>query len=369
VKAPPRDHARGPAASAHGPEEQDPAFGKDHAQADRMSELRQDRTTGTWVIIAPRRGQRPQRRGPGPAPASRPRFDPACPFCPGHEAMLPGIIAETPADAVPGWSVRVVPNKFPALQPTPESPAGGDHQTRVGYGFHEVVIESPWHDADLVTMVAAERNVVVGSYRLRSQVLLAQPDIESVVVFCNKGPKAGASLSHPHAQIIALALVPPRLNAMSEAGRRYHQEQGRCATCDELAIERQNGVRVVDENALFLAMVPFAAEHACELWILPKRHQASFTALNDTELGDFGAILGGSLRRLNAALDNPSYNFVIESAPKREIKAPHMHWRMRIVPGIATWGGFELGSGLPINPSSPEADAALLRSCVRPLVK
>jgi UDPglucose--hexose-1-phosphate uridylyltransferase len=279
--------------------------------------------------------------------------------------MLPGIIAETPADGAPGWTVRVVPNKFPALQPERKTPICSDHQARAGYGFHEVVIESPRHDAGLATMSAAELNTVVSAYRQRSKMLCEQPGIEAVILFRNQGSRAGASLLHPHAQVIALDLVPPRLNAMIDWGQRYYQKQGRCAICDELDIERRNGKRVIDENAHFLATVPFAAEHPFELWIVPKQHQASFTALGDAELRGFSEILGDSLRRLTVALADPPYNFVIDSAPRREIAAPHIHWRLRIVPDIATWGGFELGSGLPINPSSPEDDAALLRAAPR----
>ena len=144
--------------------------------------------------------------------------------------------------------------------------------------------------------------------------------------------------------------------------KRYYSEHGRCALCDELASERKDGTRVVEENERFVALVPFAAEHPFELWIVPKQHQASFTALGDEELPAFAALLGRSLARLKAVLGDPPYNFAVDSAPKDDIAAPHLHWRLRIAPDIAIWGGFELGAGLPINPSSPESDARLLRA-------
>jgi UDPglucose--hexose-1-phosphate uridylyltransferase len=328
-----------------------------------MSELRQDRTTGGWVIIAPQRRRRPTGMTAQPRwSASPPRFDPSCPFCPGHEAELPGIVAETAAKDSPGWSVRVVPNKYPALLATnATAPMCNQHRMLRAYGFHEVVIESPRHDADLADMTAAERQVVVSMYHRRFDVLLRKTGIEAVVLFRNHGTKSGGSLAHPHAQIIALGLVPPKMAALSEAGLRHYRQEGSCATCRELDIESQIRKRIVDENTRFMALVPYAAERPFELWIVPKAHLASFAASNDTELCDFSDLLGRSLKRLKLALDDPPYNFVIDSATKSEVAAPHIHWRLRIIPETVTWGGFEFGSGLPINPSIPEDDASVLR--------
>jgi UDPglucose--hexose-1-phosphate uridylyltransferase len=328
-----------------------------------MSELRQDRTTGDWVIVAPERGRRPQAGKPNVRRKLRPRFDPDCPFCPGNEARLPGVIAETAADGAPGWRVRIVPNKYPAVRLDAPAPAGGDRQyVQPGKGTHQVIIESPWHDAELATMSADEATAVVGAYRERSRLLLAQDGVQAVILFCNRGRDAGASLLHPHAQIVALAVVPPKVAAMDDWARRYTQEHGRCALCDALDAEHKDGARIVDENDGFVVLVPFAAQHPCELWIVPKDHQASFAALADGALGDFAALLARALRRLKTALADPPYNLVIDSAPRDQIAAPHWHWRLRLVPDLVTWGGFELGSGLPINPSSPEEDARLLRA-------
>lgn len=328
-----------------------------------MSELRQDRTTGGWVIVAPQRGRRPQMREPGERSQQRPRFDPSCPFCPGHEAQLPGVISEMPASGAPGWSVRVVPNKFPALQaaPTP-APTSRNHKTRPGHGAHEVIVESPWHNAELATMSATELSAIIAVYRQRLQILLGEDGIAAAILFRNFGRRAGASLVHPHAQIIALDFVPPKLAATSEWARHYYVEHGRCAMCAELEIEIKSGERIVDENDAFVTLVPFAAEHPFELWIVPKRHQASFSTLADDTLGGYVDLLGRGLRRLRATLDDPPYNFVVDSAPKSEVAAPHLHWRLRIAPDVAIWGGFELGTGLPINPSIPEDDARLLRA-------
>jgi UDPglucose--hexose-1-phosphate uridylyltransferase len=331
-----------------------------------MSELRQDRTTGRWVIIAPDRRLRPglkplttQAAGPPPA------FDPDCPFCPGNEAMLPGILAETPCATPSHWAVRVVPNKFPALQPEAKSVvANAQHCVRAGYGFHEVIIESPRHNAGLVSMTDAEIEAAVCAYRDRSRHLLEQPGIEAVVLFRNHGPRGGASLSHPHAQIIALGLAPPTPQALAQWGGAHYRAHGGCATCAEIESERKAAARIVEETPHFLATVPFAAATPCETWILPLRHQASFSDLADPELSEFALLLRRALGRLRRAHDDPPYNFVIDSAARAQRREAYVHWRLRIMPHLATWGGFERGAGLPINPASPEHDAVALRAAL-----
>ena len=193
---------------------------------------------------------------------------------------------------------------------------------------------------------------------------MEQPGVETAVVFRNHGRRAGASLAHPHGQIIALGEVPPLLAAMSAWSRNYLGEHGRCPTCEELEIECRNGTRIVDQNDGFVGLVPFAAEHPFEIWIVPRHHSASFTALDTGGLAAFGELLARSLRLLNGALHEPSFKFVVDSAPKRDADSPHFHWRLRLVPEVAAWGGFELGTALAINPASPEEDAAALRAAL-----
>jgi len=329
-----------------------------------MSEIRQDPTTGAFVIIAPGRSRRPG----APHSASSAgqlvsHYDEHCPFCPGNETQLLGIVAETPAKNSSGWSTRTVPNKFPALTSDAVAPQTNDptHETIAGKGFHEVIIENPFHDADLPTMEIPQISDVVATYHQRFCELSKRPGIEAVVLFRNHGTRSGASLVHPHAQVVALPLVPPRLQAMSGWAARQGAQTGQCPTCAELARERQAAVRVVEESADFVALVPFAAEMPCEVWLVPKRHHASFAETRADELADLAALLGRSLQRLKAAHGDPPYSFAIESAgPGADAK--HFHWRLRIAPDLVNWGGFERGSGMPINPSGPEADAALLRA-------
>jgi UDPglucose--hexose-1-phosphate uridylyltransferase len=283
--------------------------------------------------------------------------------------MLPGIIAETPSARKPGWRTRVVPNKFPAVDPTVACCAQGPafQETAAGRGSHEVLIESPRHDHDLTTMSEEEARDVLATCLTRYEALAAEPAVRSVILFRNRGRAAGASLRHPHSQLIALGMVPPLVRAREAAMLKYYQREERCLLCDIVAHERNDGSRVVAENDGFLTVVPFAANSPCEMWLLPRRHQAGLGELQNGEVDLLSVALGDALRRLDAALDDPPYNYVVDTA-KAESEAPHLHWRLRIVPQLTLPAGFELGSGLSINPSLPEADAAILRS-FRPVLK
>ncbi len=328
-----------------------------------MSEYRQDVTTGAWVIVAPERGRRPRlwQHGGGKPAGPLPPHDSTCPFCPGNEHLLPEIIEEVASDAPPGWTLRVVPNKFPAVSPAAESTtterAG---PVRPGYGIHEVVVETSRHDGDLTALSESDLRAVVQSYRRRYNALSESPDVGATLLFRNHGRKAGASLVHPHSQIIAVAVMPPRLTAISDWMRAQYGRRGDCVTCKMVETELAEGARVVAQTEGFVVLVPFAAASPLEMWLLPRRHQASFGRMGDAELREFAVLLQGTLRRLRAVLDDPPYNFVVESW--EGVDEGVAHWRLRIVPDLTTPGGFELGSGLAINPSRPEEDAEILRA-------
>jgi len=338
-----------------------------------VSAYRQDRWNGAWVIVAPERGRRPHsgRVTPasGPAAPAAPAapvlaaHDASCPFCPGNERLLPGIIAETPAENAPGWLVRVVPNKYPALRdaaPPPAEPVPG--RPIPGFGRHEVVVETPRHDVDLPALDAPGLGAVVSAYRSRFRELAALPGITSVIVFRNAGRSAGASLRHPHSQIIASGLMPPRLAAAADWARARRARRAACPACEDLEVELADGRRLVEATDRFLAVVPYAATGPYEVAIAPRAHQPSFADADEAEIAEFGALLQRTLRRIDDLLDRPAYNFAIESDIPARLDPASAHWRLRIVPNIAKAGGFELASGMAINPSSPEDDAAALRA-------
>lgn len=336
-------------------------------RSNAMGEIRQDVTTGEWVVIAPERGKRPHewRRDSRPSEFS-PSIDATCPFCPGNEGLLPDILVETQANNSFGWGTRVVPNKFPAFS----SGASQNDRTRGIYiacssdGQHEVIVETPDHNADLAIMSDADVTRVISTYRERFATLLSQSRFKHVVLFRNHGSAAGASLSHPHSQLIALGVGSPRHRLMDKWAHDHFQSTGLCIFCEMLEFERKEISRVVSENSEFIAIVPFAAISPFELWLVPKGHQPSFSELSPKEEVALAEILKQLLKAYRTLLGDPPYSFVIESGLVDNLAAPHRHWRLRMVPTLVKRGGFELGTNLPINPSAPEDDAAALRGCL-----
>ncbi|MGA7327446.1 MAG: galactose-1-phosphate uridylyltransferase [Rhodomicrobium sp.] len=329
-----------------------------------MSELRRDLLTGNWVIIAPERDWRPHNaRSPRNRTASAPSFDPACPFCPGNESSLPSIVAEMASAERPGWRTRAVANKFPAVsQHAPHCESEGFYEAAAARGHHEVIIESPLHNREITAMSTSELRDVLVTCRDRHNALIAEKDVQCAFIFRNRGALGGASLEHPHSQIISLEMIPPLVREIEAAMARYYRKEKRCVLCNIIAYEQSAGSRIVGENGAFVTAVPFSANVPCEMWLLPKRHQASFGEIQDEGIKLLAAALRDALIRLAAALNDPPYNYMIDTAAKGGTGAPHLHWRLRIVPQLPFSGGFELASHLPINTHLPEQDAAILHS-------
>ncbi len=331
------------------------------------NELRQDRVSGEWTVIAPARSKRPRKvqlLKPREAPATP---DAACPFCPGNEAELLGITAEYPSAEPPGWSVRAILNKYAAFtsDAPPPAPAGAQI-AHPAFGYQEVIVETPDHGAGLWALADDQIETVIRAYRDRFRALAEREGVNAVILFRNYGPGSGASLPHAHSQLAATALRAPRLTALEVRARQHHARHQSCIVCDDLAQERAASSRIVDENEGFVTHTPYAAHYPFELWTTPKRHQARFDEIDDRETGLFGLALRGALRRLRQLHGDFSYNFVIDSAPVDAMGAPHLHWRLHLVPRLADWAGFELGTGVFVNPSSPEENAAALRGAAMP---
>jgi UDPglucose--hexose-1-phosphate uridylyltransferase len=328
-----------------------------------MSTLRQDPTTRQWAVLAPRRGARPHERLVVARP-ELPEHDASCPFCAGNEDQTPPEIDRLPRGDP--WRVRVVPNMFAALSGDGSVARSGPPLFRemAGVGAHEVVIESPRHDARLDTLELGEVSLVVDLWRTRYRTLIARPEIRAVVVFKNFGPLAGTSLTHTHSQIVATPVFLPRLLRRLDVARRYADEVGSCVYDDVIAAEREDGMRVVGECGRFVAFEPFAANSPFETWIAPVAHQASFGDLEDRDLEDFACILRDVLRAIRTACGDPDYNLVMFSAPSDGPSDREFHWHVKVLPKLATPAGFELGSAMSINTVPPEEAAAALRDAL-----
>jgi UDPglucose--hexose-1-phosphate uridylyltransferase len=331
-----------------------------------MPELRKDPVVGRWVIISTERSRRPTNF----APVKHERSTGYCPFCPGNEDKTPNeVYAYRPAGGEPngpGWLVRVVPNKFPALQIEGALDRRGEglYDKMNGVGAHEVVIETPQHELDLSDLPVEHIVEVLKAYRERIVDLHRDRRFRYVLIFKNHGAGAGATLEHTHTQLIATPIIPKILMEELEGSRRYFELKERCVFCDIIQQETHdlNGRRVVSTNERFLAIEPFAPRAPFETWILPRQHDASFqTVADDEEFRELASILKDTLQRLNMALDRPPFNFVIHTSPVAEGDLEHYHWHLEITPTLTRVAGFEIGSGFYINPTPPEDAAQYLR--------
>lgn len=328
-----------------------------------MSELRQNLATKEWVIIASERARRPHEFvEPGRLMCGEgPTWEAGCPFCPGNEEAELEVM-RVPADI--SWQVRVVANRYPALVKTAvlERDYHGLVRRISGVGYHEVTIESPTHNTCSALEAPDNMARVFQAFVDRAWQVQLDPRIEYIQFFKNHGRQAGASLRHPHAQMIAMPMVPSDVRVRADTARMHFDEAGVCAYCEMLEQERADRSRIVLESEHFVAFSPYAAFSPFHLWVVPKTHTATFLHVTPLEVVDLGKLMHTILRKLYIGLNNPDFNYVIRSAPVRDLGASYLHWYIAIVPRISLAAGFELGSGIYINPSLPEECAAFLRN-------
>ena len=326
-------------------------------------ETRRDRITQQWVACAPDRRSRPQKTG-NRAPDETPPHDTpveGCPFCPGHEDQLPAVLWERAAADDRPWRIRAVPNKYPALSPTPTPDSGrtGLYQTRASRGRQEVIIDTPSHHRGLARMPAAQVDAMLHAYLVRYRAL--REEGLHPFVFRNHGAGAGASIPHPHSQIIGTDFAPPRIEREEAAAHRRFEETGQCPYCEMVRTELEAGARLVSTTDAFVAFVPFAARAPYEVWILPRHHEPEFGRLGAADRSVLARMLRRVVRRLHARVGDPDYNLFVRTALAHGSEAPHLHWSLRLRPRTTVEAGFERSTGVQINPSIPERDAAVLR--------
>lgn len=328
-----------------------------------MSELRKDPVTGRWVIISTERRKRPTDFR---LESVHVQPDPSCPFCEGHEQMTPReLLAHRNGTApnAPGWTLRVVPNQFPVLRVEGSLDRQGEglFDKMNGIGAHEVIIETPRHEESLATMSDAAIEEVLWAFRERVQDLKRDQRFRYIIVFKNHGTAAGASLDHPHSQIIALPIVPREVRDEVDGARAHYRAKERCVFCDIVRQETADGRRLIAENADTVAVAPYAPRFPFETWLLPRRHQSRFEDAPRHEYASLARQLGDILRRMNKALRMPPYNLLIHSAPVSEPVDDCYHWHVEIIPKLTKVAGFEWATGFYLNPTAPEEAAAVLR--------
>ncbi len=329
-----------------------------------MPELRKDSIIGRWVIISTERGKRPNDFVRESVTIKGTGF---CPFCFGNEGKTPPEVLAYGRNGggrdTPGWTVRVVPNKFPALGIEGDLDRQGEglFDKMNGVGAHEVIVETPDHQQTLAVLPEKNIESVLWAYRDRMLDLKNDKRFRYILIFKNHGEAAGASLEHTHSQLIALPIVPKRVREEVDSAKRYYTDKERCIFCDMIRQEMQAQVRVIVENDHFVALAPYAPRFPFETWILPKQHSSSFENNQSPIYMGLAGIMRNLLARLDAVLDRPAYNYVIHTSPIGEEINDHYHWHIEMMPKLTKVAGFEWGTGFYICPTPPEESARFLR--------
>ena len=332
-------------------------------------EFRRDPLHNSWVVFAPRRQRRPQDFGPAIMQSGR-----TDPFAAGNERLTPGEVfalrdEHTRANE-PGWRVRVVPNRYPAMEieGALTGRAAGLYDHLSGIGAHEVVIETPESDRALEELPVPAIAEVLMAWRERINDLDRDGRFQHIYIFKNVGPAAGASQTHAHSQIVALPIVPPLIEGKLLRARAHYEAKQRSLFTDILQTESEDGSRLVAENDSFLLFCPYASRFPFELAIFPKRHHPDFASCAGPELGDLAEVLRFALQRLTSVLQKPGYNLLLHTAPLRRRSTERFAstrddycWHVEITPRFNPLAGFEVGLGSFINTVFPEEAARYLR--------
>jgi UDPglucose--hexose-1-phosphate uridylyltransferase len=321
-----------------------------------MPEYRKDPVTDRWVIISTGRADRPD----DSLNENDESSNKVCPFCPGNEHHTPEEILayrakDTPNNS-PGWWLRVIPNKFPALMGHLHAKRAGEgmYDKINGMGVHEVVIESPVHDDHIGTMDQDRIEEIMWAYRDRTIEIMQEPRIQYILIFKNYRAEAGASQEHPHSQVIAMPIIPKQVQEEIEGAKRYHEYKERCVFCDMIAQEKKDGERVVMESEMFMAILPYASRFPYEICVLPRDHACFFHDIQKNEVSDLAGLLKHTMNLLREELDDPPFNWILHTTPVQEEENAYYHWHLEIIPKMTRAAGFEWGSGFFINPCSPE---------------
>ncbi|TRZ49496.1 galactose-1-phosphate uridylyltransferase [bacterium] len=329
-----------------------------------MSELRRDPIGGRWVIVDTDHPKKPEDF----------EYEPnvqkggTCPFCYGNESMTPPEI-EAIRDAgtspnTPGWQVRVVPNKFPALQIEGQLDRRGVgiYDMSSGVGAHEVLIETPYHHKDIPDLLNSEVENFLSMYCRRALDLVKDKRFKYIMIFKNFGAAAGASLEHPHTQIVALPMVPKNAAEEIRGAHNYFEYRERCIFCDIIRQERQEKERIIVENDYFLSFCPFVSRFPFEIWIIPRKHNALFCHIPQEEIPPLAVILKETIAKVKAVFPNLSYNFILHSSPiNGDGGIEGYHWHIEFMPKLTRVAGFEWGSGFYLVSTPPELAAKYLR--------
>ncbi len=344
-----------------------------------MSEIRYNYLKDTWVLVSEERARRPHDYATNIYEEEITDVS-SCPFEYGNEEKTPhevfairniGTVPNTP-----GWKVRVIPNKYPAVKSSIklEKIGEGIYDKLSGFGFHEVIIDTPNHFKHIQSFTIEDFNNMFIAFRERLTALSEDKRIRYIHIFKNHGKEAGKSLVHSHSQLIALPIIPKTVDTQLRQSRKYFRLKERCYLCDEIKEELKNNKRVIFKNEKFIVYCPFASLFSFEIRIAPIFHSHDFRRLNNEELNYLSEATQIAIRKLNKAVVNPPFNMILHTSPPIRENPSRMdyfyyidnffHWYIEILPRINILAGFELGTGCYINPTSPEMAAKILREVI-----
>ncbi len=323
-----------------------------------MPELRKDPVTGTWVILSPERKIRPQfyleeREN--------------CPFCEGNESMTPPeiyAIRDKHAEANrPGWKLRVIPNKYPALRVEGDLNKRGEgfYDKMNGIGAHEVVIETPSHSKGMDELEDEQVSDIFLTFKRRILDLKRDIRFKYIQVFKNHKRMGGATIPHPHSQMVALPIIPARVKERLMRAEAHFKAKDRCLFCDIIHYEQEYHKRILVENSDYIVMSPFAPKLPFELVLYPKSHAASFEETGDSMMLSLAVVFRETISRINKSLEHPAYNLMLHNSSFDRDCKDYFHWHLELVPVITGTGGFELSTYSYINPTPPEEAIEILK--------
>lgn len=327
-----------------------------------MSEFRQDIINKNWVLIAEGRNKRPTDfQTYAAAPPELPEISDKCVFCPGKEKETGEEIARYEKDGK--WLVRVVPNKYEAVEHTIGKRTEDFYISRPGIGDHEVVI-TRYHNQPTALQSPELIDLTLSAYIDRFNDLWLHDEVLYIHIIQNHGMQAGASVVHPHSQIFAIPFLPDRIRDEIAGTRDYYEIHEACVYCEMIMFELKAGSRVILDTPEFLVIAPYASKMPFEIHILPKKHRSFFHKITISERKALAQVMKDVFSRLYTRMQNPAYNYYIHTLPQR-LSLNHRsindqdayHWHIVVLPRVNVWAGFELGTEVYVNPMPPETAA------------
>lgn len=327
----------------------------------KLSELRQDIVTGDWVVIATGRAKRPEEFAFGKRELVEESPGKLCFFCePEKTGQEKDVLIYQVSDG--GWSLRVFPNKYPAFtrSQTIKSFEEGPYFAMDGIGYHEIIVTRD-HVHQLAQLDELQVAELIDAYQSRYIDLMNKKSVNYIEIFHNHGKEAGASIYHPHSQLMAIPVVSPYVQAELDGAEIYHRANKHCVYCTMVEWEKEHKTRVIFENERFIAFCPFSSRASFEVWIVPQKHAPYFERISNDDKVSLGKIIQKSLSKIYKALNDPAYNFYIHTSPCDGKDYSHFHYHIEILPRTSIWAGFELSTGIEISTIQPEKAAEYLK--------